>query len=671
MKLLMKTFWALILFLIFTTPAFTVAEVQWASEVQGFSSQFSDKLFSAKQVLGPPSVMPFFGNSPCSWSQANRKSVEPEWIKVGFDKKIHVTQIAVAENYTPGVITDIFLYDSAGTEYNVYHTDNPLTTPVIGRMSNYFIEETPYTVFFLKLVLNTFSINDYNQIDAIGISNSNDSIKHTIKIAEGSDTISKPEHLGRNVNSKYQELGPVISPDGSTLYFTRYKHPGNMGFAGIEDVWYATRNDDNTFGRAKNIGKPINNERSNFVLSTTQDGNGLLLGNVYYKNGKMGKGVSMTYKKGNYWSFPVKQHIKDFTNLNTQVAYFLASNGKVLLCSIEDENSLGGLDLYVCFLQKDASWSKPKNLGNVINTVSNDLSPFLAHDMKTLFYSTDGYCGFGNQDIFLSRRLDDSWENWSEPVNIGPVLNTSGFDAFFTIPASGDYAYYVSTKNTFGEEDIFRVKLPEAMRPKNVVLLSGRVLNKKTGQPVDARILYEILPEGLEAGIAVSNPKTGEYQIVLPAGKKYGFLAQAEGFVSVSENLDLRDADAYSVVKKDLFIVPIEKGQKITLNNIFFETGEYELLEDSYAELNRAVTLLEKYPDMKVEIAGHTDNVGAPRSNQELSEYRANSVAEYLISQGIDKNRLTVKGYGEAEPQVPNDTEENRQANRRVEFVIK
>ena len=271
--------------------------------------------------------------------------------------------------------------------------------------------------------------------------------------------------------------------------------------------------------------------------------------------------------------------------------------------------------------------------------------------------------------MFVSRRLDSTWTNSSEPVNLGPQLNTSGWDAYYTIPASGEYAYFVSTTNSYGQEDIFRVKLPESLKPKPVVLISGRVLDANNN-PVDAKIIYETLPNGKEAGIARSDPKTGEYKIALPAGAKYGFLAEAQGFIAINENLDLQNIKYYREITRDLHLVPIEQGQTIRINNIFFEFGKYELLEDSYAELNRIVGFLKDNPNISIQINGHTDNVGIPKSNLILSKKRAEAVEDYLISKGINNTRLNVKGYGQTKPIEKNNTEEGRSRTRRVEFVI-
>jgi outer membrane protein OmpA-like peptidoglycan-associated protein len=201
-------------------------------------------------------------------------------------------------------------------------------------------------------------------------------------------------------------------------------------------------------------------------------------------------------------------------------------------------------------------------------------------------------------------------------------------------------------------------------------MLSGHVFDGKTGKPVNARIKYELLPGGHEVGGAATNPSTGVYKITLPAGFTYGYRAEAPGYIPISENLDLRSTEHYSEERRDLKLVPIEKGQTIRLNNIFFETAKADLQPESFAELDRVVELLRSNPSMEIAISGHTDNVGTTSFNRDLSDARARAVMSYLIEKGIERKRLKAKGYGDSKPIASNDTEEGRQENRRVEFTI-
>ena len=380
--------------------------------------------------------------------------------------------------------------------------------------------------------------------------------------------------------------------------------------------------------------------------------------------------VSGSVWKDNEWTRPLPLKIKNYYNKAEDNEFFLANDNKTLLMSIQRDDTHGKKDLYVSFYEGDLNFSEPLNLGPVVNTDEIETSPFLASDGISLYYSTEGLPGYGSSDIFVTRRLDDTWTHWSAPQNIGKPVNTSDWDAYYTIPASGDYAYFVSNKNSLGEADIFRIKLPEKAKPDPVVLVEGKVLNAKTKEPVDASISYELLPSGAEAGLARTNPVTGEYKIVLPYGNNYGFSANAKGFIPVSENLDLTKIASYKVITRDLYLVPVKVGETVRLNNIFFDSGKSTLRAESYPELNRVVKLMNQNPALEIELAGHTDNEGADDLNLKLSGDRAAAVKAYIVSKGIPDARISAKGYGETKPVAGNNTEEGKQLNRRVEFTI-
>ncbi|HZG43400.1 MAG TPA: OmpA family protein, partial [Longimicrobium sp.] len=244
-----------------------------------------------------------------------------------------------------------------------------------------------------------------------------------------------------------------------------------------------------------------------------------------------------------------------------------------------------------------------------------------------------------------------------------------GYDAGFVIPAAGDFAYFISTENTHGLADIFRARLPESTRPLPVVLVRGRVLDARTRQPLEAAVVYEGLGNG-QRGIARSNPSTGEYQIVLPAGARFGFRGEAPRYYPENVNVDLAGVTAYAERTQDLLLVPLEVGSTVRLNNIFFDVNRATLRSESALELDRLADYLRANPTVEVEIGGHTDNVGADAANQTLSQARARAVAEYLAGRGIAARRVQSRGYGEAQPSASNDTDEGRQQNRRVEFKV-
>lgn len=480
--------------------------------------------------------------------------------------------------------------------------------------------------------------------------------------------IPEPQNLGININSSYEERAPVISPDGKTLYFIRSGHPGNLGInKDHQDIWYSEFIDGG-WSKAQNIGLPLSNSRSNGVLSVTPDGNTLVLFG-HYLDSEIPYGASITTKMKGGWAVPIPLLIDELNNTSGWYQYYLCNDGKTLLMSIERIDTFGDNDIYVSFLREDGTWTKPKNLKYQINTRGNDITPFLAADGVTLYWSTNGMGGVGDYDVWVSKRLDDTWTNWSEPVNPGPPINTEGFDAYFKIDAAGEYAYYASDKDSFGQNDIFRIKLPEGYEPMPVALVIGRVLSAKDSSPVEALIQYEKLAEKGGSGIARSDPDSGYFKITLSSGYTYGFNAKAENYYGVSDNLDLTDLRKYTELRKDLYLLPIEKNKAYRLNNIFFEFDSHNLKEESFPELDRLFDFL-KNNDVNIEISGHTDNLGSNQYNKPLSEKRAESVREYLITKGIDPGRIISKGYGESIPLEDNSTEEGRLMNRRVEFRI-
>jgi outer membrane protein OmpA-like peptidoglycan-associated protein len=478
------------------------------------------------------------------------------------------------------------------------------------------------------------------------------------------------ENLGPGINSIGGDLSPVISADGKMLIIGRYPFNGNIGDPRKEDIWFSLLKDEQTWGPMQNMGRPLNNEGSNFLISITPDLNTVLVGNTYYPDGSpRSAGVSISHRTADGWEVPAPVNIRDYYNLDRFSEMCLDPSGLVLVMAVMRNDSRGEKDLYVCFKQPDGSFTVPLNMGD-INTWGNELSPFVAADGKTMYFATDGRYGYGGVDIWMSRRLDDTWTKWSEPENLGPVINTPKWDAYFTISAKGDYAYLSASNNTDGSADIYRVKLTEGVRPKPVVLVKGHVFDAKTKQPIAALVEYESLTMNKKVGEARSAPRDGAYGIALPSGDLYGFRAEVSGYYPVSDQLDTRSLSTYQEIERDLYLVPLKVNETILLNNLFFDFAQSVLRSESIAELDRLAQLLQSKQTMTIELSGHTDNVGTNTDNVHLSQERVNSVKEYLITKGIKPNRLIAKGYGEKKPIAPNTTEEGRQKNRRVEFKI-
>lgn len=498
------------------------------------------------------------------------------------------------------------------------------------------------------------------EIDYIKITKS----PRKINLVENANKIGERVKLGSNINSEYTELSPIISPDGKTLFINRDSHPENKGDKDDDqDIWTAKLDENGEWLPLQNIGYPINNTGKNFTISVSPDNNSLVVANKYNSDGTAGgQGLSISYKTQNGWSIPSAFDVEDFYNDNQYVSYFLATDNKTLLMAVERKDSEGEKDFYVSFLIKNNKWTKPKHMGSVINTAGDESKPFLAADNKTLYFSSTGHSGYGSDDVFVSKRLDDSWTNWSEPKNLGPKVNSEKSELGYFIDAKGETAYLSS------RGDIWKIENSE--KPDPVTLVSGTVYNKKTNKPMAANIKYYDLEANVELGVATSDPTTGQYKIILPSGKKYSFIAQQKEFYPISENIDLKDLSEYNEFAKDLYLLPIEKGEIIRLNNIFFEFNKADLKSESFNELDRLFDILKENKNMKIEISGHTDDKGSDAYNKTLSNSRAKSVLDYLVKKGINANRLTSVGYGESKPVVANDTEENQAFNRRVEFKV-
>lgn len=488
----------------------------------------------------------------------------------------------------------------------------------------------------------------------------------------------KATALPTTINTYADELNPVLSPDKKTLYFTRVDHKNNYPGVMINgtmyngDIYYSEYIND-TWTEAKRLEYGISNNGNNSLASVSPDGNTILLFGTYDQKKNSCdhmNGVAISNRTATGWSYPENLIIKNFYTLPCAVNYYLADNGRTLILCNNRNDTKGDGDMYVSFKQDDNTWSEPKHMGATINSYTHEFSPFISADNTTLYFASWMLPNYGEADMYMTKRLDDSWTKWSKPLNMGPAINDQGFNAYYKISADAKVVYFSSNSNSIGRSDIFMSDLPKELSPEPITLIKGRVLDAKTKLPVAAHIRYENLEDRTTVGDCRSTPKDGSYSMILPYGKNYGFYAQADGYIAVNENMDLKEISTYNEIEKDIYLVPIELGQSINLNNVFFVRSKPELLPTSYPELDRLATLLKENPSIEIEIRGHTDNQGDPKLNEVLSEERVKTVTDYLVKAGIDKSRIKGKGFGGAQPISPNDTEKNREKNRRVEFVI-
>jgi outer membrane protein OmpA-like peptidoglycan-associated protein len=337
--------------------------------------------------------------------------------------------------------------------------------------------------------------------------------------------------------------------------------------------------------------------------------------------------------------------------------------------SVQRRDTEGNRDIYASFLQESGRWSTPKNLGNKINTSDEESSPFIAPDGKTLYFSSKGHLGFGGTDIFISHRLDDTWTNWSDPENIGPTINDENDQMFFHLEYDSKYAYY--TTGTGVDADIFRVELPAMHLPEPIITLYGRVLDINTLEPIDGVNIDLVNQTANYIHTKQQTDIDGFYSFVLPIAAIFELNVAKENYITVEhEPIDLHSVYESDSIKRDIFLSPIEVGQRISLDNIYFNFDKATLRDESIPQLSKVVNFLEENKKVTIQLDGHTCSIGQDDYNQKLSEGRARAVLEFLLKNGIKEKRLSSFGFGETKPLESNDDEASREKNRRVEFVI-
>jgi outer membrane protein OmpA-like peptidoglycan-associated protein len=457
---------------LFTCQTIIAQEIQWAWRVLGVSSEYNTgtnrKPYSAKQLLAAPNVLPAHQNSPCAWQP--RPQSNKEWVKVGYRNPQPVQQIIVAENSWAGTIENVFLYDTEGNEFEVFKDTVTTIYEDTCRIFTLTIPLTAYKVAALKLQLNLLKVKGVPQIDAIGISQEIHQQFSFIQLLPTEEKITI-EALPESVNSPYNEILPMISADGNTLYFDRIDHPENTkGTWKNDDIW-VSQLQNGTWQPATRLPAPLNNAKNNYVCAVLAEGKQLLLANDYAQSEQNAGGISISQRKNDStWTFPEKVHIENYYNLSPYAEFHIATTQNVLLMAIEREDSEGGRDLYVSFLKSDKkTWTSPKNLGSVLNTAGTELSPFLAYDNTTLYFASNGFSGYGSVDVYMTKRLDNTWTNWTTPVNLGQPFNTKDWDASYTLDAQGEYAYFAAFQGA-KDSNIFRAKLPTPLRPSKPVV---------------------------------------------------------------------------------------------------------------------------------------------------------------------------------------------------------
>ena len=654
-----------------------IRKIQWASTVEYQYNQYQEVDYSAHKVLGAPDAFPP-GNIN---KNAFRLADESEFgtIKLGFETPQRIQQVIIIESNDPGRIIQVKLIDEFGFNYIIYQQEAQ-KIPDKFRAMVLSVPQTDYNVKSIEINLNSIPAPGHCQIDAVGIlergnladvrnilSGANYNVQQVMTFT------AQKESLHDHINSKYTEAKPLVSHDGNTLYFSRLFHPENTGGKTDPQDIYVSHFLNEQWTIAENIGTPLNDQFANGVCSISPDGNKLLVINGYHHDGSITPGVSISNKTTIGWGEPMSLDISGFENFSEFQDFFLSADEQVIIMAVERHDGFGDQDLYVSLKTGLKSYSKPINLGLAINTSKAEFAPFLSPDNTTLYFASDGHGGYGQSDIFKTKRLDDSWQSWSEPQNLGPAVNTSSWEAYFSITASGDYAYFVSSEGMRnGQENIYRIPLIQDIIPElpgSVFAFQGRIFDANTNAPISANIILENTSEH-KPFRSTSDELTGNFLFYIPKVKAYEFTVKAPGYITFFEQLSLEPFDQEEKIYRNIYLTPIETNQIFTLNDLMFERSKPTLLDESYPALEKLAGLLLENPNLKIELAGHTDGLGSQKTKQALSFNRVEKIKTFLTEFGIDRKRIEIVGYGGSRPIAPNDSEENRAKNRRVEIRV-
>ncbi len=500
-------------------------------------------------------------------------------------------------------------------------------------------------------------------------------VKHPVAI--------NPQKLGSEVNSIYDEYWPSISADEEDLVFTVLVPRDPVAYENKTLVKNALNFKEDFFISEKRQGEwnerqpiiSINTDGNEGAQSISADGKWMFITACGRADGKGSCDLYFSQRTQKGWTTPVNLGSPINTPYWESQPSF-SSDGKTLYFVSNRAGGVGQKDIWkatIFGINKDGTpyFGDVQNLGESINTTGDENSPFIHQDNETLYFSSEGWPGMGQMDLFFSK-LNDAGQ-WQEPVNLGYPINTSNDEIGLVLNASGDRAYYSSEGmiDNYESKDLFTFVMPQSIRPIPSAYIKGRVFDKETKKQLSALLEINDLEKGQIVVTAQSTDYSGEYLFCLPVGKDYGLNVEKAGYLFYSGYFDVKDnstVDEPQVL--DVYLSRIKKGERMILRNVFFQTDSYELKPESYSELNKVADLLVNNKDVRVEIGGHTDNVGTSTYNKNLAEKRAKAVYDYIVDKGIEATRLVYKGYGYEQPMDTNETETGRANNRRTEVKV-
>lgn len=482
----------------------------------------------------------------------------------------------------------------------------------------------------------------------------------------------------QGISTEKDEYLPIISPDNEIALYTRKtlvpskRKPWEHGEV-YKESFMLSYKQENVYGEGKELPAPFNQEQNEGGATLTIDNN-----HLYYTVCKFAEIAKGTYYNCDiYTSDYIQGKWSELKNLGRNVNSdstwesqpSISSDGKTLFFTSDRQGGIGGYDIYKTVKNEKGEWQPAQNLGRVVNTKGNEKSPFIHTDSQTLYFSSDGLMGLGGYDIFYSKLKEDN--TWQKPINIGYPINTNSDEVSFFVSTDGRLGYFASNKyNGPGGWDLYSFNLYEDARPEKVLFIKGNVTDEIDEKVTDAKVLLKNVETKKVEEIKVDS-LTGKYVIARQFENDFVISVKKDGYAQKSKYISKEDTIFEAPQKIELEVQKLEVGKAYTLDDIYYAHDSDQLTEDSKIVLNEFVLFLKDNPNIEFEILGHTDNTGNDAYNLNLSKRRAESVFEYIVSKGIEPDRMTHNGFGENKPVASNDTPEGKAKNRRTEFVIK
>lgn len=470
----------------------------------------------------------------------------------------------------------------------------------------------------------------------------------------------EPQNMGDSINSMYSEYYPSLTIDGSELIITRRVKHYNEDFFGSTRV-------DGKWSKALPLEGNINTDANEGAQNISQDGQWLIFTGCNFRDGYGSCDLYISYLTDDGWSAPQNLGPK-INGEGWESAPSLSPDKRDLYFASKRNDGYGGSDIYVSHRLPNGQWGEAENMGPDVNTAGDESCPFIHADNHTLYFTSNGHLGYGGDDLFLVKKTGKG--TWSKAMNLGYPINTIENEGSLIIAADGHTAYYASDRSdTKGGLDIYTFEMRNDIRPAKTLWVKGKVFDKKTTKGLPSAVeLTDLATQ--EVVSRVQTDETGNYLVTLPIGKNYAFNVNRKGYLFFSENFSLSEKAPDSTYHIDIPLQPLEANASIVLKNIFFDVNRYDLKPESTSELDKLFVLLRDNPTLKIQISGHTDNVGKAEDNLVLSNNRAQAVVKYLVTKGIAQPRLTFKGYGATQPVADNATEEGKAQNRRTEMKV-